>query len=401
MKTICKIRRIAVAGILLGSLMAAGCGKETPASNPPAGGPPEVAVVWVKPERVTITMELSGRTSAYLIAEVRPQVGGIIQKRLFTEGSDVKAGQVLYQIDPATYQAAFDSVRAALDRAGANLIPARLKAERYKELVGIKAVSAQDYDDAYAALKQAEADIAVNKAAVETARINLAYTQVSAPISGRIGKSSVTIGALVTASQSASLATIQQLDPVYVDVTQSSIEMLRLKRDLASGHIMRDSVNQAKVGLVLEDGITYPLQGVFKFSDVTIDQSTGSVTLRTVFPNPNQILLPGMYVRAVLEEGVIEQAIQVPQRGVTRDSAGNATALIVGTGDKVEARTLTVTRAIGDTWLVSDGLNPGDRLIVEGLQKVRPGTTVKPVAFGDKSGASADSASGQPASVQK
>jgi len=401
MKTICKIRRIAVAGILLGSLMAAGCGKETPASNPPAGGPPEVAVVWVKPERVTITMELSGRTSAYLIAEVRPQVGGIIQKRLFTEGSDVKAGQVLYQIDPATYQAAFDSVRAALDRAGANLIPARLKAERYKELVGIKAVSAQDYDDAYAALKQAEADIAVNKAAVETARINLAYTQVSAPISGRIGKSSVTIGALVTASQSASLATIQQLDPVYVDVTQSSIEMLRLKRDLASGHIMRDSVNQAKVGLVLEDGITYPLQGVFKFSDVTIDQSTGSVTLRTVFPNPNQILLPGMYVRAVLEEGVIEQAIQVPQRGVTRDSAGNATALIVGTGDKVEARTLTVTRAIGDTWLVSEGLNPGDRLIVEGLQKAQPGTTVKPVAFGVKSGESAGSASGQPAAVQK
>ena len=328
-------------------------------------------------------------------------MGGIIQKRLFTEGSNVKAGQVLYQIDPATYQAAFDSARAALDRAGANLIPARLKAERYKELVGIKAVSAQDYDDAYAVLKQAEADIAVNKAAVETVRINLAYTQVSAPISGRIGKSSVTIGALVTASQSASLATIQQLDPVYVDVTQSSIEMLRLKRDLASGQIMRDSANQAKVGLLLEDGMPYPLQGTLKFSDVTIDQSTGSVTLRTVFPNPNQVLLPGMYVRAVLEEGVIEQAIHVPQRGVTRDPSGNATAMVVGADDKVEARALKVTRAIGDTWLVSEGLNPGDRLIVEGLQKAQPGTTVKPVAFGGKSGASAASASGQPVAVQK
>ena len=401
MKSNGRVRQIAIAGILAGALMASGCGKETPASNPPAGGPPEVAVVWVKPERVTITTELSGRTSAYLIAEVRPQVGGIIQKRLFTEGSDVKAGQVLYQIDPATYQAAYDSARAVMDRAGANLIPARLKAERYKELLGINAISVQDYDDAYAALKQAEADIAINKAAVETARINLAYTRVSAPISGRIGKSSVTIGALVTASQSASLATIQQLDPVYVDVTQSSIEMLQLKRDLASGQIKRDGPNQAKVSLLLEDGISYPLQGTLKFSDVTIDQSTGSVTLRTVFPNPNQILLPGMYVRAVLEEGVIEQAIQVPQRGVTRDSAGNATAMIVGVGDKVESRTLKVIRAIGDTWLVSEGLNPGDRLIVEGLQKAQPGTTVKPVAFGVKSGESAASDSGQPAAGQK
>jgi membrane fusion protein, multidrug efflux system len=389
------------AGIIAVVLMAAGCGKETPASNASAGGPPEVAFVMVKPERVRITTELSGRTSAYLIAEVRPQVGGIIQKSLFTEGSDVKAGQVLYQIDRAMYQAAYDSARAALDRVGANLIPVRLKAERYKELVAIKAISVQDYDDAFAMLKQAEADIAVHKAAVETARINLAYTQVTAPISGRIGKSSVTIGALVTAGQSASLATIQQLDPVYVDVTQSSIEMLRLNRELAIGKIRRDSANQASVGLLLEDGVLYPLQGTLKFSDVTIDQSTGSVTLRTVFPNPNQILLPGMYVRAVLEEGVIDQAIQVPQRGVTRDSAGNATALIVGADDKVEARTLTVTRASGDTWLVSRGLDPGDRLIVEGLQKARPGATVKPVPFGAPSGAPDSSDSNQPAAVQK
>jgi len=382
--------------------MTTGCGRETTASIPPAGsGLPEVGVVWIKPERVTITTELAGRTSAYLIAEVRPQVGGIIQKRLFREGSDVKAGQVLYQIDPATYQAAFDSARAALDRAGANLIPARLKAERYKELVKIRAVSAQDDDDAFAGLKQAEADIAVSKAAVETARINLAYTQVSAPISGRIGKSSVTIGALVTASQGASLATIQQLDPVYVDVTQSSIEMLRLKRDLASGQIRRDSVNQARVGLILEDGIAYPLQGILKFSDVTIDQSTGSVTLRTVFPNPHQVLLPGMYVRAVLEEGVIEQAIRAPQRGVTRDASGKATALIVGPDDKVEERTLTVTRAIGDTWLVSQGLGPGDRLIVEGLQKARPGEVVRPVPFGAPPAGPDPSDPGRPAAVQK
>ncbi len=399
MNTKIRIRRIAASGILVGALLAAGCERETPASSSPAaGGPPEVGVVRITPEPVTITTELSGRTSAYLIAEVRPQVGGIIQKRLFTEGSDVKAGQVLYQIDPATYQAALDSAMAALDRAVANIVPARLKAGRYKELVGIKAVSAQDYDDASASLKQAEADIAVSKAAVETARINLAYTRVSAPISGRIGKSSVTIGALVTANQSASLATIQQLDPVYVDVTQSSIEMLRLNRDLDSGQIRRDSADQAGVGLILEDGMPYPLKGTLKFSDVTIDQSTGSVTLRTVFENPKQVLLPGMYVRAVLEEGVIAQAIQAPQRGVTRDPAGNATALIVGEGDKVETRSLTVTRAIGDKWLVSQGLVSGDRLIVEGLQKAKPGGIVKPVPFGAQPAASD---SGQPAAVRK
>lgn len=401
MKTNSRTRRIALAGMLAAGLMIAGCGKETTASMPLAGGSPEVGVVWVKPERVAITTELAGRTSAFLIAEVRPQVGGIIQKRLFKEGSDVKAGQVLYQIDPATYQAAFDSARAALDRAGANLIPARLKAERYKELVGIKAVSAQDYDDAFALLKQAEADIAVSKAAVETARINLAYTQVSAPISGRIGKSSVTIGALVTASQGASLATIQQLDPVYVDVTQSSAEMLRLKQDLASGEILRDSAAEARVRLVLENGSPYPLEGILKFSDVTVDPSTGSVILRTVFPNPKQLLLPGMFVRTVLEEGVVAQAILVPQQGVTRDPSGNATAMVVGADDKVESRALRIARAIGDKWLVSEGLNPGDRLIVEGLQKARPGTPVRVAAFGADSDTASASDSGQSASARK
>jgi len=397
-----RIKRIALAGMLAAGLMTAGCGRETTASIPPVGGDlSEVAVVWVRPERVAITTELAGRTSAFLIAEVRPQVGGIIQKRLFKEGSDVKAGQVLYQIDPATYQAAFDSARAALDRTHANLIPARLKAERYKELVGIKAVSAQDYDDAFALLKQAEADIAVSKAAVETARINLAYTQVSAPISGRIGKSSVTIGALVTASQGASLATIQQLDPVYVDVTQSSTEMLRLKQDLASGEILQDSAAEARVRLVLENGSPYPLEGILKFSDVTVDPSTGSVILRTVFPNPKQLLLPGMFVRTVLEEGVVAQAILVPQQGVTRDPSGNATAMVVGAEDKVEQRALRIARAIGDKWLVSEGLNPGDRLIVEGLQKARPGTPVRVVAFGADSDTATASDSGQSASARK
>ncbi|MFH0726394.1 MAG: efflux RND transporter periplasmic adaptor subunit [Pseudomonadota bacterium] len=381
------IKQIALAGILAGCLVVVGCGKETPASGPPAGGSPEVAVIQVKPERVTLTTELSGRTSAYLIAEVRPQVGGILQKRLFTEGSDVKAGQVLYQIDAARYQAAFDSARAALDKAEANLIPVRQKAARYKELVGIKAVSAQDYDDAFAAFKQAEAEIAVKKAAVETARIDLAYTQVAAPISGRIGKSSVTIGALVTAGQSAPLATIQQLDPVYVDVTQSSVEMLRRKRDLAEGRITPDSAGQATVKLLLEDGTAYPLTGSLKFSDATVEQSTGSVTLRTVFPNPKQLLLPGMYVRTILEEGVVAEAILVPQQGVTRDPSGKAVAMVVGADDKVESRPVQVSRAIGDKWLVSEGLNPGDRLIVEGLQKARPGTLVRVVTLGPESAA--------------
>ena len=325
-------------GILVGSLMLTACGKQNGAGGPMQSGPPEVAVMVVKPERVALTTELAGRTSAYLIAEVRPQVGGIIQKRLFTEGSDVKAGEVLYQIDPATYQAAYDSAKAALARAEANLIPVRLKAERYRELVKINAVSKQDYDDASAALKQAEADVEAGKAALETARINLAYTRVTAPISGRIGRSSVTDGALVTASQPAALATIQQLGSMYVDVTQSSAELLRLKQNLASGLLKSSGAAQARVKLLLEDGSAYPLPGTLKFSEVTVDQSTGSITLRAIFPNPKQTLLPGMFVRAILEEGVNEQAILVPQRGVTRNPAGNAMVMVVGAEEKVEPR---------------------------------------------------------------
>ena len=375
-----QIKMILAAGILAAVWTLAGCGQNSTGKAPQAG-PPEVSVVEVKPQRVAITTELPGRTSAYLVAEVRPQVGGIIQKRFFTEGSDVKAGDVLYQIDPATYQAAYDSAKAQLARAEANISTTRVRAERYKELVEIKAVSRQEYDDAAAALKQAEADVEGGKAAVETARINLAYTKVTAPIAGRIGKSSVTVGALVMAGQGAPLATIQQIDPVYVDVTQSSASLLRLQQSMASGTLKRDSANRAKVKLILEDGTPYPLEGALQFQDVTVDPTTGSYILRIVFPNPKRILLPGMFARAVLEEGVNEQALLVPQQGVGRDSKGNPISLIVDAEGKVQQRMLTLDRPIGDKWLVSAGLVPGDRVIIEGVQKVRPGASVKVAPF--------------------
>lgn len=364
-------------------LSSSGCGKK-PTTASQKSGPPEVGVIVVKPQSVTLTTELPGRTSAHLVAEVRPQVGGIIKKRLFTEGSDVKAGQVLYQIDPATYQASYASAKAAQAKAEANLIPARLKEQRFRDLVKIKAVSQQDYDDANAALKQAEAELASSKATVESARINLAYTRVTAPISGRIGRSSVTDGALVTASQANALATIQQLSSMYVDVTQSSAEMLKLKRHLASGLLKNGGAAQARVRLLLEDGSAYPLPGTLKFSEVTVEQSTGSITLRAIFPNPKQTLLPGMFVRAVLEEGVNDQAILVPQRGVTRKPDGNAAVMVVGAGDTVEQRVVKVERTIGDNWLVSEGLKGGDRVILEGIQKAKPGTPVRVVPFGSK-----------------
>lgn len=357
----------------------AACSKPAPA--PPQAGPPEVGVITVQPQRVAITSELPGRTSAFMIAEVRPQVGGIIQKRLFTEGSDVKAGEVLYQIDPAPFKAALSSAKAALAKAEANVVPIRLREERYRELVKINAVSRQDLDDTSASLKLAEADIQSSKAALETARINLAYTSVTAPVSGRIGRSTVTNGALVTANQPVALATIQQLSTMYVDVTQSSTEMLKLKQNLASGQL-KGGADQAKVKLLLEDGSSYPLPGILKFSEVTVEQSTGSITLRAIFPNPKQTLLPGMFVRAILEEGVNEQALLVPQRGVTRNPKGEATVMLVGAGEKVEPRTIKVTRTIGGNWLVDDGIKAGDRVILEGLQKARPGTPVKAVPFG-------------------
>jgi membrane fusion protein (multidrug efflux system) len=386
-----KIKMIAILEILIMTVIITGCGKNSDAVGQKTGLP-EVGIVVVELKPVVLTTELSGRTSPYLIAEVRPQVGGIIQKRLFTEGANVKAGEVLYQIDPATYQAAYNSAKAALTKAEANLIPVRLRAERYQELVKINAVSQQDYDNASAALKQAEADVESAKAAVETASINLAYTHVVAPISGRIGRSSVTTGALVTASQPTALATIQQLDPIYVDVTQSSSEMLRLKQALASGQLKKTGAKQAKVKLLLEDGSLYPLKGTLQFSEVTVDQSTGSITLRTVFPNPKHTLLPGMYVKAVLQEGISEKGILVPQQGVSRNTKGESIALVVDKSGTVQQRMLTINRAIVDQWLISSGLASGDQLIVEGAQKVRPGATVKAVPFNENKNVSAPNA---------
>ncbi len=393
-----RTKLIAAAGILLGGLMAASCSKAPQA--PPQAAPPEVGVVTVQPQRVAITTELSGRTSAFMVAEVRPQVGGIIQKRVFTEGSEVKAGQLLYRIDPASYQAAYASAKAAESRTEATLIAARLKASRYQDLVKIKAVSQQDNDDAQAALKQAEADVAAAKAAVDTARINLAYTRVTAPISGWIGRSTVTDGALVTTNQLVALATVQQLGTMYVDVTQSSAEMLKLKQSLASGLLKKGGASQARVRLLLEDGSSYPVPGTLKFSEVTVDQSTGSITLRAIFPNPKHTLLPGMFVRAILEEGVNEQAILVPQRGVTRNPKGDAMVMLVGAKEMVEPRIITVARTVGDNWLVSGGLKAGDRVIVEGLQKARPGTPVTAVPFGAKPEAS-PAGTTQPAAAKK
>jgi membrane fusion protein (multidrug efflux system) len=390
-----RVKRIATMGVLVAGLITSGCGSQQ-AAPPPAV--PEVAIVTVNSERVVLTTELPGRTSAYLVAEIRPQVNGIVQERLFNEGSDVKAGSVLYQIDPAPYQAAYNNAVAALARSEANLPPIRLKAERFKQLVALKAISQQDFDNAVAALKQAEADIEYSKTAVESARINLAYTRVIAPVSGRIGKSNVTIGALVTAHQGSPLAVVQQLDPIYVDATQSSATLLRLKRNMASGLLKGNGPNQTRVKLLLEDGTPYPLEGSVKFSDVTVDPSSGSFILRMVFPNPKYILLPGMYVRAIVQEGEVDQAILVPQQGVSRDPKGNPVALIVDGSSKVQQRMITVDRAIGDRWLVASGLAPGERVIVEGAQKVRPGATVKVVQFqeGETSGAAPKKAA-QPA----
>jgi membrane fusion protein (multidrug efflux system) len=380
MQTSYKVQLIIVAAVIAIGVMLVGCDKSKSAGQKPPAGPPEVGIVVVKPERVSLTTELPGRTAPQMIAEVRPQVSGIIQKRLFTEGGDVAAGQVLYQIDPASYQAAFASAKASQSRVEASLVPLRLTEERYRELVKIKAVSQQDYDNASAILKQAEAELAVAKAAVETARINLAYTKITAPISGRIGRSTVTDGALVTANQPTALATIQQLGSMYVDVTQSTVDLLKLRQNLANGVLKKST--SAQVKLLLEDGTPYPLKGTLKFSEVTVDQSTGSVTLRASFPNPKQSLLPGMFVRAILEEGVSENSILIPQRGVTRNPKGDAMVMLVGAEDKVEPRPIKVVRTVGDNWLVSEGLKTGDRVILEGLQKARPGTPVKAVPFG-------------------
>lgn len=346
-------------------------GKGAPGSS----GPREVVIIKLEPRREVYTTALAGRIASFQVAEVRPQVGGILQQRLFTEGADVKAGQALYQIDPATYEAALDSAQAALMKAEANVTPARLKAERFRELLAIKAVSKQEYDDAQAAFKQAEADVAVNRAAVKTARINLEYTKVRSPISGRIGKSAFTPGALVTANQAQALTSVRQLDPVYVDITQSSQDLLRLRAQFTNGEL-RSAAEEAPVRLKLENGAMYPHEGRLQFTDVSVDESTGMVSLRALFPNPEHILLPGMYVRAVIAEGVDENALLVPQRALRRDPKGQASVLLVD-GGKVDVRLVDVGRTVGDSWQVLSGLKPGDRVIVEGGQNVRPGMSVK------------------------
>ena len=348
---------------------------------PPPAMLPEVATVTVTREPVLLTTELPGHTSPFRIAEIRPQVNGLIQKRLFTEGSDVTAGQELYQIDPAPFQAALDNAKAALGRAEASLPAIRSRADRFKQALVDKAVSQQDLEDAEAALKQAEADVQYYRAMVETARINLNYARVVSPIPGRIGTSTVTDGAIVTAYQPVPLATIQQLDPIYVDVPQSATDLLRLKRRLEAGQIKHNATNANKVLLILPDGTKYPVEGMLQFQDISVDPTTGSVILRMVFSNPDGMLLPGMFVRGVVQEGVNDQAILIPQQGVSRDPKGNPRALIVNAEGKVELRPLTLDRAIGDQWLVTSGLSVGDRVIVEGMQKVRPGAAVKEVPF--------------------
>jgi membrane fusion protein (multidrug efflux system) len=362
-------------------LVLSACGPKPQAGFDP-NAPADVGVVVARTEPVTLTAELSGRTSAFLVSEVRPQVSGVIKARLFEEGSLVRAGQPLYQIDPATYRASLNSATAGLAQAQASYTSAKLKADRYKELVAINAVSRQDNDDAQAAEQSASANVQAQRAAVEQARINLAYTRVFAPISGRVGKSSVTPGALVTAGQANALATVQNLDKVYVDVTQSAADLLKLRRDLAAGTVGGPS--SAQVQLILEDGSTYPMPGSLAFSDITVDPGTGSIGLRAVFPNPSGALLPGLYVRARISKGVATAGMLIPQAAVSRDPKGHATVFVVGAGGKAELRPIAVSQTVGAKWLVTGGLKPGDRVIVEGLQKVRPGGAVKPALLGAK-----------------
>ena len=363
--------------LVLVSLAASLAACQRKPAAPPQMPPPEVAVVRVAREKVTLTSELPGRTAPYRIAEVRPQANGLILKRLFTEGADVQAGQDLYEIDAAPFEAAIASARAGLARSETMLPALRSRADRLRGALAEKAVSQQDFDDADAALKQGEADVVYWKSQVQTAQVSLNYTRIRSPISGRIGRSAVTDGAIVTAYQPVPLAAIQQLDPMYVDVPQSATEMLRLRSRAASGAVAQGDQPVEHVKLILSDGSAYPLEGTLQFRDVSVDPMTGSVILRMVFPNPQGVLLPGMYVRAVITEGVNEHAMLVPQQAVSRDPRGQPMALIVNAAGMAEARTLVLERAVADRWLVSSGLEEGDQLITEGLQKARPGAPVR------------------------
>lgn len=347
---------------------------------PGAGGPVPVSVVTLKPTASAVSRELAGRTVPSLIAEVRPQITGLVERRLFEEGSHVRAGQPLYAIDDSAYRSSHDSARAALARAEAGLTTARLNANRASELVKIDAISRQDADNAEAAFRQAQADVNAQRAALQGANVTLGFTRIEAPISGQIGRSSVTQGALVTAAQQAPLATIQQLDPMYVDVAQSSSELLALRREAADGDLR--SASDVPVKIILEDGSVHSHEGRMAFSEATVDPSTGSYTVRVVVPNPDGVLMPGMYVRAVLTSGVRPDALLVPQRAVTRDPKGAASVMVVGPDNKVAPRPIKVGRTVGDAWLVESGLKAGDRVIVEGLQKVAPGAAVAPTEAG-------------------
>ncbi|WP_213993364.1 efflux RND transporter periplasmic adaptor subunit [Sodalis sp. dw_96] len=361
--------------MLSGSFILVGCDNKDAKQAGNQQQAPEVNVVTVKKQSLNVTTDLPGRTTAFRVAEVRPQVNGIILKRNFVEGSDVQAGVSLYQIDPATYQAAYDNANGTLAQAQANAAIAKVTVDRYQKLLPTNFVSKQDYDTAVATMRQDNAAVVAAKASLESARINLAYTRVTSPISGRIGKSAYTEGALVTNAQTTAMATVQQLNPMYVDVTQSSNDYTRLKQELANGTLKQQN-GKATVRLLMEDGSVYAQSGTLEFSDVTVDETTGSITLRAIFPNPQLSLLPGMFVRARLDEGVNDGALLVPQQGITHDPRGNATAMVVGPDNKVAVRQITAPQAIGDQWLVTAGLQEGDRVIVTGLQKVRPGAQV-------------------------
>lgn len=367
-----RLGQVAVATVMLAL---AGCKEQAPPPPPPF----EVGVVTVRPQSVAVTTELPGRTSPYLVAQVRARVTGIVLNRDFREGSRVKAHQSLFKIDAAPYKAALDAAKATLQKAEANLTSTTLQANRYKLLVASHAVSSQDYANAVAAQKQAAADVAGGRAAVEIARINLGYTDVTAPIEGIIGASDVTPGAYVQSSAATLMATVQQIDPIYVDLTQSTTDVMRMRGELADGRMQSAGPNEAKVQLVLDNGSVYPLPGRLEFTDITVDPSTGSVELRALFPNPQHLLLPGMFVRARLREGINDRAILMPEAGVTHDAKGDPTALVVGPDNKVELRNLVANRIHGADWVVDSGLKPGDRVIVAGIQKVRPGMTVRAV----------------------
>jgi membrane fusion protein (multidrug efflux system) len=357
----------------------AACKEETAAAAPQPPPPPQVGVMVVAPQPVERKTELPGRISAVLSADVRPQVTGIVQTRLFTEGSEVTQGQQLYQIDPASYQAAYDSAMATLQHDEAAFANAQAKAQRFETLLKSNTVNRQDYEDARATAQEDQANIAVARAAIQQAQINLLYTKVLAPIAGHIGRSAVTPGALVTANQSTALATVTQLDPIFVDLNQSTITLLRLQQEMAAGQLEPAGDGAAKVSLKLEDGTPYPLAGALQFTEVTVDAGTGTVLIRAKFPNPQHLLLPGMYVHAEIEEGVNRNAMLLPQQAVSHNSHGDPTVLVVGADNKVEVRTIQTGSAVGSQWVVTGGLKAGEAVVVDGLQNAHPGATVQPV----------------------